>query len=135
MAAYENLILDSLRENVGEGTPWRLKKLRQSVIGTNCEQKQKDDFAEALDKLSSEEEGKLLVHNGMVTLLAFADTEPVVEEKAEDNQIGVAIEQALAALGGGPIRLKKLRQAVMNDILDDKDIDATQEPYRKRMVW
>lgn len=106
----------------------RLKKLRQVVIGSIRgvdEEDLKAGFAEALDQLASEEENCIFVIDGKVTLVENMGGGSTAELEAQpigdDNETRNSIMFALAELGGGPIRLKKLRQTVMDKILGGGD--------------
>ena len=133
MVNHKKQILDVLSQQGGE--PMRLKKLRQTIIGgvTDVSEEQlKAEFAEALDALSSEEENRIFVIDGKVSLVESLSTEEPVADSAgagadagaqeeDDSALGDSILVALADLGGGPIRLKKLRQTVMDACMGNAD--------------
>lgn len=124
---FRKSIIKTLEKQAGE--PMRLKKLRQAVIGgitDVSEDTLKADFAEILDALCSEEENRTFVHNGMVTLIQDLQAPPAAapEEEEAGSALGDAVMSALSELGGGPIRLKKLRQTVMNAELGNGDETA-----------
>ena len=122
MADYKKLIIAAL-ERQGEGEPVRQKRLRQTVlstIGDVNDSQLKANFAEALDALSSEQENRVFVINGMVSLVTAVEAGPEESEDDEDS-LDASILSTLDSLGGGPIRLKKLRQTVMNECIGDED--------------
>lgn len=123
MTDFKKLIVKVLEAN--GGGPMRQKKLRTAVIGgihNADEEKLKAEFAEAFESLCSEEENKVFLHGGMVTLIEQASQKEAADgpddvEVIENGDSGLedSILDALGTLGGGPIRLKKLRQTIMNE--------------------
>jgi nucleolin len=130
MTDFKKLILSSLSGSGDE--PVRLKKLRNNVltpIGDTNDSQLKADFAEALDALCSEEENKIFVHNGMVSLIQQAAAAAESEEEDDEDTLDQTILSTLSALGGGPLRLKKVRQAVMDAELGDGDEAAFKSSF------